>query len=403
MALYVCKLGSSDGRVLHKELEAVSPAVLRQSLEEQGYFVFDVRKKPFQFLWEKGITRKKIDTRQLLTFNQELLVLLKAGLPIVQVLDTILEHVEKGKLADILTDVREDIKGGTALSAALEKFPRAFSHLYIASIRAGERTGDLPQTLRRFIAFQKRSEALQKKFISALIYPSILVTVATLAITLLLVYVVPTFSKVYADSGSQLPMPTQVLISCTNFLKNYFLVFVAGGIAAVGAFRAWAATPTGRYNVDRMILKIPFLGMVVTKYAVAGFSRTLATVIGSGIPIVESLKMSVGTLNNLILERKLLHAVGRVEEGTTLSVAIESVHIMPPLALRMLAVGESTGALEEMLGDISEYFEEEVDRTLHVITTAVEPAIMLVMGLVIGVIIITMYLPIFKIAGAVGG
>lgn len=403
MALYVCKLGASDGRILQKELEAATPAALRQNLEEQGYFVFDIRKKPFQFLWEKGIARKKIDSRQLLTFNQELLVLLKAGIPIVQVLDTILEHMEHGKLSEILRDVREDIKGGTALSAALEKFPRAFSHLYVASIRAGERTGDLPQTLRRFIAFQKRAEGLRKKFISALIYPSILVTVAVLAITLLLVYVVPTFSKVYADSGSQLPGPTLVLIACTSFMRTYFWLFLVLLIGGAGMFRTWAATPSGRYQVDRMILRTPFIGAVATKYSVAGFTRTLATVIGSGIPIVESLKMSLGTLNNVILERKLLHAVGRVEEGTSLSVAIESVHIMPPLALRMLAVGESTGALEEMLGDISEYFEEEIDKTLHVITTAVEPAIMLVMGLVIGVIIITMYLPIFKIAGTVGG
>jgi type IV pilus assembly protein PilC len=402
MALFVCKLGSSDGRILHKEIEATNPLFLRQSLEEQGFYVFDVRKKPLQFLWEKGIARKKIDSRQMLTFNQELLVLLKAGLPIVQVLDTILEHAEKGKLADILRDVREDIKGGTSLSAAFEKFPKAFPHLYVASIRAGERTGDLPQTLRRYIAYLKRADSLRKKFISALIYPAILVTVATLAITLLLVYVVPTFSKVYADAGSQLPLPTLMLISFTNFLKTYFLLFVVAGVVAAGAFRSWAGTDSGRYTIDRTLLKLPFIGNVVTKYAVSGFSRTLATVIGSGIPIVESLKMSVGTLNNVVLERKLLHAVGRVEEGPSLSVAIESVHIMPPLALRMLAVGETTGALEEMLGDVSEYFEEEIDRTLNIITTSIEPAIMLVMGLVVGVIIITMYLPVFKIAGTVG-
>lgn len=403
MAIYTCKLGSTDGKITVKEFEAANPEMLRQSLDEQGFFVFEIKKKPLQFLLEKGIVRQRVDTKDLLTFNQEILVLLKAGLPIVQVLDTILEKSGKGKLAEVLYEVREDVKGGAALSDAFEKYPRVFSHLYVASIRAGERTGDLPQTIRRYIAFLKRVEGFRKKVISALFYPAILVTVAFAAVTLLLVYVVPTFSKIYADAGSQLPMPTQILITCTTLLKRYFLVVVAMIFGTVALFRRWSMTGHGRFLVDGWKLRIPYIGNVLNKYAVAGFARTFATVLGSGIPIVESLKMSVGTLNNKVLERKLLEAVVRVEEGTRLTTALENVGIMPPLALRMLGVGETTGALEEMLGEISEYFEEEIDQHLHVLTTAVEPAIMIIMGLVIGVIIITMYLPVFKIAGAVGG
>lgn len=402
MALYTCKLGSSDGRVIVKELEAISRETLRQSLEEQGFFVFDVKKKPLQFLWDKGIARRKVSNKDLLTFNQELLVLLKAGIPIVHAFDTILERAGKGKLYEILHDVREDVKGGTALSDAFEKFPAAFSHLYIASIRAGEKTGDLPLTIRRFINYTKRAEALRKKVLSALFYPAILITVAAIAVTILLVYVVPTFSQIFADSGSQLPVPTQMLISFTNVLKRYFL-FIVGGIAAsIALFRQWSATEWGRYKVDNMKLKLPLLGQIFNKYSVSRFTRTFATVLGSGIPIVESLKMSVGTLNNKLLERKLLEAVVRVEEGTSLSMALESAKLMPPLAIRMLGVGESTGSLEEMLGEISDYFEEEIDSHLHMLTTAIEPAIMVVMGIVVGTIIITMYLPVFKIAGTVG-
>lgn len=402
MALYTCKLGSSDGKVIVKELESISGETLRQSLEEQGFFVFEVKKKPLQFLWDKGIARKKVSNKELLTFNQELLVLIKAGLPIVHAFDTILERAEKGKLAEILRDVREDIKGGTGLSDAFEKYPAAFSHLYVASIRAGEKTGDLPLTIKRYINFTKRAEGLRKKVLSALFYPAILITVATIAVTVLLVYVVPTFGKIYADSGSQLPVPTQILITFTNFLKRYFPLIVGGIVASVAMFRRWSATETGRFKVDAMKLRTPLLSQVFTKYSVSGFTRTFATVLGSGIPIVESLKMSVGTLNNKVLERKLLEAVVRVEEGTSLSVALESVKLMPPLAIRMLGVGETTGSLEEMLGDISEYFEDEIDEHLHILTTAIEPAIMIVMGIVVGVIIITMYLPIFKIAGTVG-
>lgn len=402
MPIFSCKLGSADGRIIEKEFEAASPEMLRQSLEDQGFFVFGVRKKPLQFLWEQGMARKRVSNKDLLTFNQELLVLIKAGLPIIQVLDTILERIDSGKLAEILKDVREDIKGGRSLSEAFMKFPRAFPHLYVASIMAGERTGDLPQTIRRYNLYLKKAEVMKKKLIGALIYPAILVTVAFMAITLLLVYVVPTFSQVYADSGSQLPVPTQILITFTTFLRRYFLIFVVVIISSTVFFRNWARTEKGRYTLDNYKIKIPFVGNLLIKYALTSFTRTLATVIGSGIPIVESLKMSVGTLNNMILERKLLTAVTRVEEGTRLSVALEAEHLMPPLALRMLGVGETIGSLEEMLTEISEYFEDEIEQRLGVLTTAIEPAIMIVMGLVIGVIIIVMYLPVFKIAGTVG-
>jgi len=402
MALFTCKLGSSDGRVIVKELEAVSRETLRQTLEDQGYYVFEVKKKPFQFLWDKGIARKKVSTKELLTFNQELLVLIKAGLPIVHAFNTILERAGKGKLAEILKDVREDVKGGTGLSDAFEKFPAAFSHLYVASIRAGEKTGDLPLTIKRFISFTKRAEGLKKKVLSALFYPAILVTVAAIAVTVLLVYVVPTFSKIYADSGSQLPVPTQILISITTELRRFFLLFIAVAVMLTAMFRQWSASEWGRYKVDSVKLMLPILGKVFSKYSVAGFTRTFGTVLGSGIPVVESLKMSVGTLNNKVLERKLLEAVVRVEEGTSLSVALEGVNLMPPIAIRMLGVGETTGALEEMLNEISEYFEEEIEENLHLLTTAIEPAIMIVMGIVVGAIIITMYLPVFKIAGTVG-
>jgi len=401
MSIFTCKIGSSDGKIVVKEFDAVSSDMLRQSLEEQGYVVFELRKKPLQFLMETGVGRKKIGNKELLLFNQELLVLLKAGLPIIQALDTILES-GTGKLNEILAAIREDVKGGMAFSTAFEKYPRVFPHLYIASIQAGERTGDLPQTIRRYIAFLKRTEAFRSKIIAALFYPIILIGVAAIAVTVLLIYVVPTFSQIYADSGSALPLPTQMLINFTSFLKRYLLVFLALVFVAATLFRRWSETQSGRYAVDGMKIKTPILGAFITRYAVAGFTRTLGTVLGSGIPIVEALKMSVGTLNNKVLERGLLAAVVRVEEGSKLSSALESIKLMPPLALRMLSVGETTGSLEDMLADISDYFEEEIERNLQVLATAIEPAIMIVMGVVIGVIIITMYLPIFKMANTAG-
>jgi type IV pilus assembly protein PilC len=402
MALYSCKLGASDGKILIRDFEAADDAVLRKNLEDQGFFVFEVKKKAFQFLFDKGIRRRKIDNKALLTFNQEMLVLIKAGMPIMQVLDTILERHDSGPLYEVLVQVREDVKAGAALSVAMEKHGRAFPYLYVSSVRAGERTGDLPQTLRRYIEYLKRAGVLRKKIIAAIFYPAILVVFAALAITLLLVYVVPTFSQVYADSGSQLPALTQLLITFTSALRRYFVLGVIAVIGMLAAFNTWKKTDAGRFSIDRLKLTLPVAGDVFTKYSVAAFTRTLATVLGSGIPIIESLRMSIGTLNNVFMEKRLLEAVRFVEEGGRLSVALERINLMPPLALRMLGVGETTGSLEDMLIDISNYLEDELEERMHLLTTAIEPAIMLIMGVIIGVIIIAMYLPIFKIAGTVG-
>jgi type IV pilus assembly protein PilC len=402
MSLYTCKLGASDGKILYREFEAVEPALLQKSLEDQGFFVFEVKRKPLQFLFDKGMKRRSIDNRALLTFNQELLVLIKAGMPIMQVLDAILERHDSGKLAEILRQVRDDVKGGAALSSALERHGRSFPHLYIASIRAGERTGDLPRTIRRYIQYLKRVDSIRKKVVAALFYPAILVLFAFMAIALLLLYVVPTFAQVYADSGSQLPLLTRMLIEVTSVLKKFAPLIVLLGLGAGAVYRTWVGTEAGRYAVDRFKLTVPFGGDVFTKYSVAGFARTLATVLGSGIPIVESLRMSIGTLNNKFMEKRLFEAVRFIEEGGRLSTALERINIMPPLALRMLGVGETTGSLEDMLVDISDYLEDELEERMRLLTTAIEPAIMVIMGVVIGVIIIAMYLPVFKIAGTVG-
>lgn len=403
MALYTCKLGSPDGQILEKELESASEELLRQSLEDQGFFVFELRKKPLQFLLEKGVGRRRIAHREVITFNQELLVLIKSGMPIIQALETVLERGGKDRLSEILHQVRDDIKGGASLSEAFEKHPSAFAPLYVAAIRAGERTGDLPQTIRRYITFLKRVDGFRKKVLSALLYPVILLTLTVAVVTVLLIYVVPTFSHIFADVGSQLPLPTRILIASTGLLRRYLPAILIVIAVGVFVFRRWMRTEAGEFVVDGALLRIPFFGNLLTQYAVSGFTRTLATIIGSGIPIVEALRMSVGTLNNKVLERRLLTAISKVEEGSTIVAALARERLMPPLALRMLGVGEETGALEEMLADISDYFEEVIDRQLSILATAIEPAILVVSGLVIGVIIVTLYLPIFKIAGAVGG
>ncbi len=402
MSTFTCKLGTPDGKIHTMEIDAPESEALRNSLEEKGYYVFRIRQNRFRQLFDRKGARQRVTNRSLLLLNQEMLALIKAGMPMMQVLDTILERQSAGTLTDTIRKLREDVKGGDALSTAMERHGRIFSNLYTALIRSGERTGNLAGTIQRYIYYLKKVESIRKKVAAALFYPCILVAVSLLAVGLLLFYVIPVFSQIFSDAGSQLPLLTRILIDFASLLRNFFPVFIALAIVLAFGIRSWAATDAGRYAIDRIRLKIPYLGAVFRDYSLASFSKTLANLLGSGIPIIDSLRMSIGTLNNRYLEKRFAEAAKDIEEGGRISSAFERTEIMPPLAVRLLGVGESTGALEEMLENIAEYLEELLDEQLHFITAAVEPAIMIGMGAIIGIVILAMYLPIFQLAGTVG-
>lgn len=402
MPVYICKLGTSDGRILSREYEGTGSSTLRKRLEEQGYHVFSVRRRPFSFLRGGPFGRSRVSKRSQLLFNQELLTLIKAGMPILPVIDTILEGSGKGPIADALARIREDIKGGDSLSTTLERQGDIFPPLYVASVRAGERTGDLPVTIERYIGYLKKIEGIRKKFVSALFYPCILAVVSVLAVGILLLYVVPILSQVFLDSGAALPLPTRVLITVTSLLRRFFPVVVLLAGAGCIAFRYWSSGETGRPMVHRFLVTAPYFGAILRDYALAGYFRTVANLLGSGVTVVEALRMALGTLGNVYMEGRFAQAIGGIEAGGRLSSALSGTGHLPPMAVRMLGVGESSGALEEMLANISDYLEETLEERLQVLTAAAEPAIMVAMGLVIGLIIVAMYLPIFQLAGAMG-
>lgn len=402
MATFHCKIGTNDGRVLEKEFESTSRQLLKESLEEQGFSVFSIKKQPFQLLRSAAtIGRPRFSGSRFLSFNQELLVLLRSGLPILQVLDTLTEKMEVGDVLAVLREVREDVKGGASLSEALEKFPRYFPYLYVASVRAGERTGDLPVTLSRFLEYQRRMEAIKAKIRSASFYPAFLSVVVTAVVFLLMVYVVPRFTQIYADARVELPFLTRLVIGIAEGMSQYLPLIILLSLGVFVVLRMFVRSERGGYLLDRLKLRLPFFGELLSDYAISSFCRTFSTTVAGGIPAVQAMRMARGTLNNRVLEERLTAAAKRVEEGMGISESFEKSGFFPTIALRMIGVGETTGALSEMLNEVADYYEQQVGVRLDRLTTLVEPVMMLVMGLLIGGIVVAMYFPIFQLAGTV--
>jgi type IV pilus assembly protein PilC len=402
MGSFYCKIGTADGRIVERVFDAASRDLLRLNLEEQGFFVFNIRRQLFGKSIGSGPQHKRMTGSRFLSFNQELLVLIRSGLPILQVIETLIEQMEASGLREILREVREDIKAGNVLSDAFGKYPQFFPHLYVASIRAGEKTGDLPLTIGRFIEYQKRVEVIRSKIRSASFYPILLTTLASCVLLFMLFFVVPNFTQIFTDANLELPLLTRILIGFTDGLTQFLPLAIALIVVGVFLFRRFFRSSTGRFFLDRMLLRLPFFGRLACDYAISSFARTLGTTLASGTPLVPAMTMSRGTLNNRCLEKDMVAAVRRVEEGTSLSESLKRASFFPPIALRMVSVGESTGSLTEMLGDLADFYESEVEKRLVKLTTMIEPILMMVMGLLIGLIVLAMYIPIFQMGQTVG-
>jgi type IV pilus assembly protein PilC len=339
--------------------------------------------------------------RRFLSLNQEMLVLLRSGLPILQVLDTLIERMEAGRLLETLREIRSDVKGGGALSDAFGRFPGMFPQLYVASLRAGEQSGDLPVTLARYIAYQKRVEVIRAKVRSATFYPSLLAVAVVAVLAFMLLYVIPNVTKVYTDASAELPWLTRLVVGLSQGLVTAMPLWLPLLVIAVVALRRLTQTDRGSYLVDRWKLRLPFFGDLFSEYALSAFCRTLATTLASGITVVQSMQMARGVLNNRLLEERMAVAVRKIQEGTRISDALEQTEAFPVIALRMIGVGESSGSLGDMLVDVADYYESEVERRLERLTTLIEPLMMLIMGLLVGGIVVAMYIPIFQLAGTV--
>ncbi|MDP1769061.1 MAG: type II secretion system F family protein, partial [Nitrospirota bacterium] len=343
----------------------------------------------------------KLPLGEFLVFNQELLALVKAGLPVLRVWDLLIERSNHAGFQQSLRTVRQDIRGGASASEALARHPAHFSELYIATIKAGEQSGNLAEVLQRFIAYLKLMIGLRQKVSKALAYPAFLVLVGIAVIGFLLTYVVPTFVSVYAETSKSLPPATQLLLDVVTGGKAYLVPGFAGLVILGLIGRAYYATSAGRLVVDRLVLRVPIVGPIFVKHYTVQLTRTLATILAGGTPLVEALSIARGAISNRYVSVGVAGTVAEIREGTTLAAALDRPKVFPKLAVEMLSVGEETGSLPTMLHDVAEFYEGDLDLQLTQLTTWIEPVLLLIMGVLVGTIVIVMYLPVFQMAGAV--
>ncbi len=402
MPSYRCKYMTPDGQYVKKTIAADSRDDLKWRLEREGHFIYRIKREERLKLILGGEGRsKRFKIRDFFSFNKEFAVLIRTGMPIVAALDAIIEKSEPSELNDILQQVRYDVSTGESLSEAFAKYPRIFSKLYISSLQAGEKSGNIPDALIKHVAYLKQMMALKRKLISASVYPLILVSASVAVLFLLLIYVVPAFTKTYFESGTQLPAITMVLISFSNGVKNHFLYLAIFAVLIVVGWNRAVRHETWRTLRDQWLLKVPYVGGLYISYATALVLRTVAMVLTAGAPLIESVRIAAGTLNNLFLRDKLIQVVRRITEGYGFSEALEETESFPHLAIRMIAAGESGGELEQVLVDAADFYDDDVDAKLAVISAAIEPALMIIMGLLIGFIVLAMYMPIFQLAGTI--
>lgn len=398
MALFKVKAGTLEGRIFLKEIEAGTKEDIARQLEKEGMYPIDIRAKGFTSDRLRFFERKiPVRGSDLLVFNQGLTALLKAGLSIVESLDTMRRSTKNARLSDAIKDVVHGVRTGHSLSDALGRHPDIFPPLYISSIGAGERTGDIIHSIKGYIQYQKRIEAIRKKIVSSAIYPCVLSIASALVVGFLITYVVPSFAKIYIGAGAELPLPTRFLIYITEVVKGYILFFAGAGTAAAFAVRGYLRTDKGAFFLDNLKLSLPQLGEIYSGYSIAKFSRTLGMVLNSGIPLVQALGMSKGVLDNRVLAKKLETVIKKVKEGEPVHKAVADADFMPEVTLTMFSVGERSASLPEILDEIADYHEEDVSHKVGILTDLVEPALIIVMGVVIGAIVVLMYLPIFQL------
>lgn len=401
MPEFIVRVGTPEGEITERHVKAVSARAAQEELQRQGMHVFGTKRGALSLTDFLPRSRRAISMERFLTFNQELLALVKAGLPILQSFDIMLERQKNLAFRDILDDIREQLKSGVALSDAFASYGDLFPPIYSTSLRAGERSGDLEGVLRRFLRYQKIIVDLRKKVIGALIYPAVLISLSIGMVFIMLTYVIPRFAEFYAGFDAELPAFTRFMIKLAMFLQSNVVLMLIFIVAAVILFRRWVST-TGQVLWDHFKLKIPLAGGILHRFALMQFTQSLGTLLNGGTPMVPAIEIASQSVTNKLVSERITSIVHSVREGEPLWHSLESTGVITDLAIEMIKVGESTGALTEMLANVSEFYDEEIQSRLSRVVAAIEPIILVIMGGVIATLLYAFYLPLFRLSGVAG-
>lgn len=401
MAEFVLKYADARGEIRQQVAEAGSEQELREKLAGQGFLVYSVKPKGRLAAIAPKTGSRKLDLEKFLIFNQQFVTLIKAGLPILKGLDLLAERLTDPKLAPHIRAVRDDVKNGSLLSDAFAR-RGLFPPIYVTSVMAGEKSGALSEVLDRFISYQRMSLAVRKKIILSLIYPSLLITLVIGLVVFLVAYVVPNFAQLYQSMQTKLPDITLILIAVGTTARGYILGIVGALVAGAIVFRVWSRGEKARETLNRLTLKTPVVGEIWIKFQVAQFARVLSTLLTGGIPLVAALETAGQSITSVLLRRALDNIRASVRGGQSLSASLAATGVFPGLAIDMVEVGESTGALAAMLNSVAEFYEEDVATRMSAVLALIEPAIMIFMGIFVAFVLVALYLPIFSIADTLG-
>jgi type IV pilus assembly protein PilC len=398
---FIVRVGTPEGEIIERHVQALNARAAEEDLRRQGMHVFTAKRGTVKVSDLVRRVRKGVSTERFLTFNQELLALVKAGLPIIQSFDIMLERQKAAGFREILIDVRDQIKSGVALSDAFASYGDLFPPIYSTSLRAGERSGDLEGVLRRFLRYQKIIVNLRKKVLAALIYPAVLVSLSLGMVFVMMTYVIPRFAEFYQGFDAELPAFTRIMIALATALRNHIVLFFVSIFLIVFVTRRWIQT-AGRLLWDRFKLHIPMVGGILHRFAIMQFTQSLGTLLSGGTPMVPAIEIASQSVTNQLVSQKIAGIVQNVREGEPLWRSLESTKVVSDLAVEMIKVGESTGALTEMLSNVSEFYDEEIEARLARVVAAIEPIILIFMGGVIATLLYAFYLPLFQLT-SIGG
>ncbi|HEX5107517.1 MAG TPA: type II secretion system F family protein [Vicinamibacterales bacterium] len=398
-----CRLGTPGGEILEGIYVADSEDRLRRELEEKGLYILSLQRRTgLQSAVSLGRSRGgRVGRQEFIVFNQELATLLKAGMPLVQSLDILRQRVSNVTFKAALDAVYEKVKAGTSLSDAFSEHGAMFPPVYSASLMAGERSGNLDSVIRRYVSYEKVIGTVRKRTISALIYPAILVTVMIVLIGIIVLRVVPAFSDFYGNFDRPLPLSTQVIVAVSNFVVGNIWLILLAAAAIIGVTTLWVRHPAQRASFHRFLLKLPWFGETFRKFATAQVARTLATLLGGGIPLVNAIEISGRSMSNRHLAGQLDEVRRRVQEGQGFAAALRERGTFPDVAVKMVEVGESTGALQEMLNSLADFYDEEIETEVSRFITLVEPVLLVIMGIIIAVVVLALYMPLFELTSVV--